>query len=278
MSDAEHIVRTAHGRTAYLDRGCGRPIVFVHGVGLHCGVWSPQIEACAAFNRVVAYDTHGHGLSDGPPPEAKLDHYLDQLAGLMEALDLPSAVLVGHSMGAMIATAFAATYPAKVEGLIAFNAVYRRSREQRKAVLERADRLRASGPAATVDAAIARWFGTGLSEGDREKAARLRHWLMNADAEGYAAAYRVFASSDDLFSDRLHGLQAPALFVTGESDPNSIPSMSLALAAACPNAAARILPNEGHMTTFKTPALANELIADFLQSFPVLREAELKSL
>lgn len=277
MSDAEHIVRTAHGRTAYLDRGWGRAIVFIHGVGLHCGVWSPQIESFSTSHRVVAYDTYGHGLSDRPPPGAKLDHYLDQLARLMEALNLPSAVLVGHSMGAMIATAFAATYPAKVEGLIAFNPVYRRSPAQREAVLERADILLAEGPAATVDAAIARWFGTRLSESDREKAATLRHWLMKADAEGYAAAYRVFASSDDLFSDRLHALQAPALFVTGEYDPNSIPSMSLALAAACPNAAARILPNEGHITTFKTPSLADEIISSFLPSLPALSEAGLKS-
>lgn len=278
MSDAENVVQTAHGGTAYLDRGCGRAVVFVHGVGLHSGVWSPQIEAFATSHRVVAYDTYGHGLSDRPPPEAKLDHYLDQLAGLMEALDLPSAVLVGHSMGAMIATAFAATYPAKVKGLIAFNTVYRRSPEQRKAVLERADRLRATGPTATIDSAIARWFGTGLSESDRDKAATLRHWLVNADADGYAAAYRVFATSDDLFSDRLHDLRAPALFVTGDHDPNSTPAMSLALAAACPNAVARILPNEGHITTFKTPALANELIVDFLQDFPLLREAELRRL
>lgn len=252
--------------------------MFIHGVGLHCGVWRPQVAEFATSNRVVAYDIYGHGLSDRPPPNATLDDYVEQLAAMLDVLSVRSAVVIGHSMGAMIATAFAATYPLRVEALVAFNTVYRRSPGERKAVLERAAILRSQGPAATVEAAIARWFGAGLSRSDLEKAETLRNWLLNADEEGYAAAYSVFASSDDAFSDRLHRLDAPALFVTGEHDPHSTPAMSLALAAACPNATACVLPDEWHMTTFKSPHLANTLIAEFLQDLSREREAHLSNL
>lgn len=278
MSDAEASVATKFGRTGYLERGSGRPIVMIHGVGLHCGVWRPQVDALARSNRVIAYDTHGHGLSQHPPAGATLEVYIEQLDSLMDALTVHSAVLVGHSMGAMIATAYAATHPRRVEGLVAFNTVFRRTPEQRAGVESRADLLDAEGPAGMVDTAIARWFGAGLDEEDLRKAQMLREWLLAADPAGYAAAYRVFATSDDVFAPRLGRLEAPALFATGEFDPHSTPAMSAALADACPNAKARILRGERHMTTFKTPSLANAVIADFLENLADCEENEARKI
>ncbi|ESR23745.1 alpha/beta fold hydrolase [Lutibaculum baratangense] len=264
MSDADRHSDLGGGRTAYLERGSGEAIVFIHGVGLHSAVWRSQVDHFATRARVVAYDTLGHGRSDLPPRDATLEDYLAQLADLLDVLEIPSAVLSGHSMGAMIATAFAATRPDRVHGLVAFNTVYRRSPEERCSALERAELLAREGSAATVDAAISRWFGEPIEPEDRGRAEDLHRWLLAADPEGYARAYRVFATSDDAFADQMGALTAPALFVTGEFDPHSTPAMSRALAAEASNARAVILPGERHMFAYRSPGRASDLISGFL--------------
>lgn len=84
----------------YRDIGTGRPIVLSHGWPLNSDAWDPQMQFLAdAGFRVVAYDRRGHGRSDQPPGGYDMDTFADDLAAVMQALDLRDAVLVGHSMG-----------------------------------------------------------------------------------------------------------------------------------------------------------------------------------
>ena len=142
--------------TAWSEAGDGPAVILIHGVGLNADAWAPQMDALAAAHRVIAYDTLGHGSSALPPESATLDDYVSQLAQFMDALDLPRASLVGHSMGAMIAIAAALRHPGRVERLIALNGVYGRTPEQRAAALERARMVDRNGPAATRETALER--------------------------------------------------------------------------------------------------------------------------
>ena len=56
--------------------GSGPPIVLIHGVGMNCAAWAPQIDAFARTHRVVALDVLGHGQSAAPPAAAVLDDYV----------------------------------------------------------------------------------------------------------------------------------------------------------------------------------------------------------
>ena len=77
-------------------------MVLVHGVGLRSDVWSPQIAAFSTSHRVIVYDTLGHGGSDLPPEPASLGVYVAQLEGLLDALGVARAVVIGHSMGGLV--------------------------------------------------------------------------------------------------------------------------------------------------------------------------------
>src|SRR3712207_3487151 len=133
------------GGTAYRAEGEGEPIVLVHGVGMNKDVWAPQLEAFAATHRVVAYDMLGHGGSRLPPAEPTLGDYADQLRGLLDALGIRRANVVGHSMGSLAALAFATAFPDRVLRLAALNAVYDRTPEQRAAIEARAAMLAKEG-------------------------------------------------------------------------------------------------------------------------------------
>jgi non-heme chloroperoxidase len=84
----------------YKDWGSGRPIVFSHGWPLNADAWDEQLVWFAAHGyRAIAHDRRGHGRSSQSWQGHEMDTYADDLAALMDALDLRDAILVGHSTG-----------------------------------------------------------------------------------------------------------------------------------------------------------------------------------
>jgi non-heme chloroperoxidase len=94
-------IATADGtRIFYKDWGCGRPLVFSHGWPLTADAWDAQMLFFGQQGfRVVAHDRRGHGRSTQTWTGNDMDTYADDLAALIETLDLDDAVLVGHSTG-----------------------------------------------------------------------------------------------------------------------------------------------------------------------------------
>ncbi len=102
--------------------GVGRPIVFVHGLGMSAATWTPVTERLTDRFHVVAVDLLGHGASPVPddPAEYTRDRALTDLDDLLAELDAP-AVLVGHSLGGYLALAHAATRPGALAGIVVLN-------------------------------------------------------------------------------------------------------------------------------------------------------------
>ena len=93
--------RTKDGTDIYYkDWGAGQPIVFSHGWPLSADAWDDQMLFLSSHGyRTIAHDRRGHGRSDQPWNSNDMDTYADDLAELMEKLDVTNAVHVGHSTG-----------------------------------------------------------------------------------------------------------------------------------------------------------------------------------
>lgn len=98
---AETIVTTSDGTQIYYkDWGTGQPVVFSHGWPLSADAWEDQMVFLAGNGyRCIAHDRRGHGRSSQPWEGNEMDTYADDLATLVEALDLKEAIHVGHSTG-----------------------------------------------------------------------------------------------------------------------------------------------------------------------------------
>jgi non-heme chloroperoxidase len=96
-----NMITTTHGTKIYFkDWGTGQPVVFSHGWPLSADAWDAQMLFLGERGyRVIAHDRRGHGRSSQPWNGNEMDTYADDLAALIEALDLKNATLVGHSTG-----------------------------------------------------------------------------------------------------------------------------------------------------------------------------------
>lgn len=249
--------RSDFGDLRAIIAGDGPTVLLLHGVGLRAEAWDAQIDALSQAAKVIAPDMPGHGESEMFAGPASLARYVDLVASAIEA----PAVVVGHSMGAMIALDLAARYPTKVRAVAALNAIHQRSPEASAAVRARAadlDGLSLADPSGTLD----RWFG--VEQCSTRQACET--WLRTVTPAGYRAAYGVFAQEDGPTAKTLKQLEQPALFMTGGREPNSTPAMSQRMAALAPKGRVSVIPDAAHMMPMTHAAAVNAALVDLLES------------
>jgi pimeloyl-ACP methyl ester carboxylesterase len=229
-------------------------------------IWAPEVNLLCENFDVLIYDMWGHGKSELPNRELSLKDYNQQLVDLLKELEIASAVVAGHSMGALIALDFAISNPDACLGVCAMNAVFDRTAEQSAAVKKRAADLAAGGVSVNLSETLERWFGESGKHEFPEAEALARELLLEVNPKGYEAAYSVFAASDKAHAQTLATLSTPALFFTADGDPNSTPEMSMAMAALAPSGSSKVLTGHRHMMTLTAAIEVSATLATFTQS------------
>ena len=244
--------RSNFGALKAITAGSGPLVVLLHGVGLKAEAWNAQIDALSgAGYRVIAPDMAGHGASPSGPASVQ------QFAARAKPLLTEPAVIVGHSMGAMLALELAPN----AKAVVALNAIYDRSTAAQAAVKTRADALDGTRMP-DADPTLRRWFG------DTASAARTAcaTWLAEMDPAAYKTAYSVFATSNGPTAKQLKSLPCPALFATGAAEPNSTPDMSRSMAELARQGHCAIIPDAAHMMPMTHADEVNALLLRFLQA------------
>ena len=111
-------------RLAYEDAGEGEPaLVLVHGVACHRAFMEPQAEFLRRSHRVIAVDLRGHGKSDAPRQRYTIAALAEDVGWMCERLDLAPVVVVGHSLGGLVALELAAARPDLVRAAVLIDSV-----------------------------------------------------------------------------------------------------------------------------------------------------------
>lgn len=244
--------------------GEGQPLLLIHGVGMRADYWSNLVPGLAKHFALTVIDMPGHGDSpvlsiDSPG----IENYTDRIAEILN--NAPTRTFVaGHSMGALISVDLAHRYASKVKGIAVLNGVFQRDAAANEAVRSRADKLDGisiADPSLTLE----RWFGAAAEGVDAQAAQYCRDWLLAMNPLGYQHAYRAFAYDDGPTINCLQGLQCPALFTTGELEPNSTARMSQAMASFAPKGECHIVPGAKHMMSMTHGEEVCDRMIDFFQ-------------
>ncbi len=239
-------------------------VVLIHGLGLSRQLWAQHLPALTENYRVLNYDLYGHGESAPPAEPASLSVYASQLVGLLDELAVRQAAIIGFSIGGMINRRVALDNPDRVSSLIIVSSPHDRGLEQQDAVEQRAQAVRDSGPLATMDAALTRWFTPDYLVKHPGQAEQVKAWRLQADQESYSQAAWVLANGVRELINPSPTIRVPTLVITGENDSGSTPAMSHAIAAEIPEAETLIVPALQHLGLIEQPNLFMQPIVDFL--------------
>ncbi len=241
-------------------------LIFIHGVGMCKEIWQPQVEHFSKNYRVITYDFLGHGQSLLKKDKLTLEDYISQLYNLVNEIGVSNFSIIGHSMGALIAVAFALRYPEKVDILIPINIVFKRTKKAQDDVIMRAKDVLKSQQIPNINQTLERWFKNKTSPYDLMKINNVQGWLKNTSPKAYSEAYYLFATSDRVFVNNLSNLQPPVLYLTGSEDPNSTSLMSEQMAQETPNGSSESIEGEAHMMAYISAKKVNPIIEYFLNN------------
>jgi pimeloyl-ACP methyl ester carboxylesterase len=243
-------------------QGEGPPVVFVHGLGATSNVWHAQRVTLSKYFRVIVYDRSGCGRSQRAQDGYSINAWTDELAGLLDHLAVPSAVVVGHSLGSMVAQRFAGKYAKRTRALILAGGEAELPPDARQVLTERARVIEAQG----LLAAVGPWLTAVLSAATREAnpalAGLLREMYLANAARSYAL--QCLALRDGDVRAEHARIACPALLTVGDQDPVTPLSWQRQIAAGIAGSRIRIVPDTAHMTMLEAPAVFNTVVLDFL--------------
>jgi pimeloyl-ACP methyl ester carboxylesterase len=196
----------------FQEMGQGTPIVFLHGFPLDHTTWLPVAGLLKDRARSILPDIRGLGKSPVVGTEATIQLMAEDITRLMDKLEIPQAVLVGHSMGGYIALQLAHSFPDRVNGLVL---VATRSEtdapEKIAARLESRENVLKNGTAELVDSM------TGRLTDDQSLLPGLREVMEKTSPQGVAAAQFAMAHRNDA-TPWLSEITLPILAVAGARD------------------------------------------------------------
>jgi pimeloyl-ACP methyl ester carboxylesterase len=259
---------------AVSDAGNGPPVVLLHGFGCGKRMWFHQILALKNRFRVIAYDQRGHGLTDAPAVATDYSAALlaRDLVGVLDALKIERAAIVGFSLGGGPALALAAARPERVSRLVL------------------ADVGAGADDPVKIEGMARRWV-TLIGQGavDELVCDMLRSELFKVYArrnarrrEHMAALIRatpidglrftlseVLTKRKSLFrlTSLLKSVRVPTLVVVGQHDYVCSKAARL-LAQTIRNAALKIIADSGHMSPLEQPAAFTAALLEFLEHDP----------
>lgn len=111
-------IKTSTIELYYEIHGEGKPLVLISGLGYSNWQWHKMVPLLAEYFQVITFDNRGVGQSDKPAGPYTAQMLAQDTVGLLDALNIEKAVIVGHSMGGFIAQAIALDFPQRVEKLI----------------------------------------------------------------------------------------------------------------------------------------------------------------
>ena len=198
--------------------GAGHPLLLLHGGWVDSRMWDEQFDRLARDYRVIRYDLRGHGRSAiGSEPYS----HVDDLDGLLTALGIDTACLLGLSLGGSVATAFAITRPERVDALVMVSTSIRgvplEDEEQKRAAAplqaaQRGDRARA------IELFIELWVdGLGAPAAPRVRQ-QARAMLSDYAFPQFSPGFPEERWPATATLDRAGSIRAPTLIVVGAND------------------------------------------------------------
>lgn len=260
----------ANGIEIYYEiQGAGAPLVLISGLGYSLWQWHRMVPFLAEHFQVITFDNRGVGQSDKPAGPYTAQMLAADTLGLLEALNLVTATIIGHSMGGFVAQAIALDFPHRVDKLILCSTTFGGPRhvpvtpEAMKILTDvSSDSLTRFKNGLSISTA------PGWADANPKMIQKWIEWRVANPVEpaSYQAQLAIGLSllpEAAAFENQLSRINAPTLILFGAHDKVVPPENAALLAAKIAGSQIVIFPEAGHFFPIEIPETASRAVIDF---------------
>ena len=252
--------------------GSGEPLLLISGLGYGLWQWHKMIPGLAEHFQVIAFDNRGAGQTDKPAGPYTAQMLAADTAGLLDAIGIDKAIVLGHSMGGFVAQAMALDAPHEISTLVLASTNFGGPNHipitpEAMAVLSD----RSGDPYDLMRRGAAVAFAPGYSDQHPEVVDELAQYRMTnpVPPEAYQAQMAIglgLVSAEASFEGKLRNVKLPTLIFFGEKDRVVPPGNADLLAAEIPDSRIYLLENAGHLFPLEAPDRAVAALAELLRT------------
>lgn len=240
----------------------GPVLVFLNSLGTDLRIWDDVVPHFTGRYTVIRLDKRGHGLSDCPPAPYTLATLTNDVAVLLDLLEVETAVLIGDSVGGMMALDFGLRFPERTQALVLCDTAAKIGTADYWA--ERIHNLHSGGIEPLAAGVLERWFSPEFIVKNPAAYNGYYNMLTRMPLEGYIGVCEAIRDAD--LRPAATKLAAPTLVLCGAEDRATTPEMVEVFAETLPHGRFTLIPHAGHIPSIEQPAVVAQLIHDFLQT------------
>jgi 3-oxoadipate enol-lactonase len=251
--------------------GSGTPLVLIAGLGYGLWQWHKMVPGLAEHYQVIAFDNRGAGQSDKPAGPYSASMLAADTAGLLEALGVGPAIVLGHSMGGLVAQELALTRPELISTLVLASSNFGGPNHIPVTPAAMAVLTDLSvDPVERMRRGVAVAFAEGFAEAHPELVEELTAYRLSVPVplDAYQSQLAVgLEIAQNGFEERLKTMMVPTIIFTGDQDNVVPPGNADLLARVIPNNRVYVLRDAGHLFPFEAPERAVAALVELLRGW-----------
>ena len=248
----------------YSIQGSGPALFLTHGIGAAKNAWRFMTSELSKYFTVVTYDLRGHGNSPVTNKNFTLDDLVLDLEKIREKTKIDKGHFMGHSLGGMIAPAYAKKFPNQVLSVGLLSTVAGRSEGDRNSVLKIISEMEISGIERTLQKLTTRWFTDEFISKNPDLVKNRLKQVIDTDPDVFLNVFKIYANTEMI--SWLKNLSVPCLLMTGENDAGCSPQHNKIMANEINNSKLVILKKYKHSFLIEAPQEVSKNIIEFIKN------------
>ena len=258
---SEHIIDRPQGQQIFCkSEGEGAPLVLLHGLGTHMGIWDEFLPHLPPNLRIIRCDIRGHGRSSAPDAPYSMGQLISDIEATLDHLLARDAVVLGTAIGGMIAQGLAVKRLDLVRGLVLSNTAAKIGNADHWQ--DQIDAYRTHGLCNSADSILQKWFSRDYAIFNQTR--NFRHMLLSTPLEGYLGCCHAIKGTD--FYTPTSGLRLPTLGIAGSGDQVTPPDLVRETLDVIPGSKFHLMRRVGHLPCVEAPEAYAEVITQFLKN------------
>jgi 3-oxoadipate enol-lactonase len=244
----------------YLDNQQDRTFIFINSLGTDFRIWDGVVDILKYHGNILRFDKAGHGLSSIKNEKLEIKNYAFDVITLMDLLKIQKAVVVGLSIGGIIAQYLAIHHLERIERLVLSNTAPKVGSEE--GWNTRIEAVKKDGIASIADNVMKIWFSENFRNNRTSELLGYKTMLSNINLDGYSQACEALKIND--LTNDVGKIKVPTLCFAGTEDGSTPPALVKAMADLIPSSKYILIEGVGHIPCVEVPELISKHILEIL--------------